>query len=62
MVVSDTAVTGNSGSASASRMTFMAGNSIQGACALALERWQAEDRPAVGTYQYRPPRGERPPA
>ncbi len=56
MVVSDTAFTNNSGSASASRMTFMAGNSIKGACALALERWQAEDRPAVGTYQYRPPR------
>ncbi|MCA9933758.1 MAG: molybdopterin-dependent oxidoreductase, partial [Anaerolineales bacterium] len=31
MVVSDTAVTGNSGSVSASRMTFMAGNSIRGA-------------------------------
>jgi CO/xanthine dehydrogenase Mo-binding subunit len=55
MVVSDTAVTDNSGSASASRLTFMAGNSILGACALALERWQAEDRPAIGRYQYRPP-------
>jgi CO/xanthine dehydrogenase Mo-binding subunit len=56
MVVSDTAFTANSGSASASRMTFMAGNSIKGACALALEHWEAEERPAVGTYQYRPPR------
>jgi CO/xanthine dehydrogenase Mo-binding subunit len=34
----------------------MAGNSILGACQLALERWQAEDRPAVGTYRYHPPR------
>jgi CO/xanthine dehydrogenase Mo-binding subunit len=56
MVVSDTAVTGDSGSASASRLTFMAGNSIKGACELALEKWQAEERPAVATYQYRPPK------
>lgn len=56
MVVSDTAVTGNSGSASASRMTFMSGNAIKGACELALEKWHAEDRPATATYQYRPPR------
>jgi CO/xanthine dehydrogenase Mo-binding subunit len=55
LIVSDTAVTQNSGSASASRMTFMAGNSIKGACELALEKWWAEDRPAVATYQYRPP-------
>jgi len=56
LVVSDTAVTDNAGSASASRMTFMAGNSIRGACKLALEKWNAEDRPAIATYQYRPPR------
>jgi CO/xanthine dehydrogenase Mo-binding subunit len=56
MVVSDTAYTQNSGSASASRMTFMSGNSIKGACELALTRWQAEDRPAISTFQYRPPR------
>ncbi len=56
MVVSDTAKTDNSGSASASRMTFMAGNAIKGACELALEKWQAEERPAVARYQYRPPR------
>jgi CO/xanthine dehydrogenase Mo-binding subunit len=54
-VYSDTAYTGNSGSVSASRMTFMAGNAIKGAVKLALERWQAEDRPAVGEYVYRPP-------
>jgi CO/xanthine dehydrogenase Mo-binding subunit len=56
LVVSDTASTDNSGSASASRMTFMAGNSIKGACEQALEKWQAEERPAVARYIYRPPR------
>ena len=56
LVASDTAFTGNSGSASASRMTFMAGNSIKGAAEAALEKWRAEERPAIATYQYRPPR------
>ncbi|HJW90440.1 MAG TPA: xanthine dehydrogenase family protein molybdopterin-binding subunit, partial [Anaerolineales bacterium] len=56
LIVSDTAYTDNSGSASASRMTFMAGNAINGAAEQALERWRAEDRPAVATFQYRPPR------
>jgi CO/xanthine dehydrogenase Mo-binding subunit len=56
MVVSDTAHTSDSGSASASRMTFMSGNSIRGAAEAALEKWRAEERPAIATYQYRPPR------
>ncbi len=55
LVVSDTAVTGNSGSASASRLTFMAGNAIRGAAQRALEKWQAEERPAEGEFVYRPP-------
>lgn len=55
LVVSDTAFTGDSGSSSASRMTFMAGNSIRGAAALAMEKWRAEDRPAVAEFKYRPP-------
>lgn len=55
LIVSDTAMTGDSGSSSASRMTFMSGNSIRGAVQAALEKWQAEDRPAIATYQYRPP-------
>jgi CO/xanthine dehydrogenase Mo-binding subunit len=55
LIASDTAFTGDSGSASASRMTFMAGNSIKGACELAMQKWEAEDRPVVVTYQYRPP-------
>jgi CO/xanthine dehydrogenase Mo-binding subunit len=56
MVVSDTAYTDNSGSASASRLTFMAGNSIRGAAELALEKWRHEERPATATYKYRPPK------
>jgi CO/xanthine dehydrogenase Mo-binding subunit len=55
LVVSDTAYTDNSGSASASRMTFMAGNAIKGAAEQALAKWQAEERPAIVSYQYRPP-------
>jgi CO/xanthine dehydrogenase Mo-binding subunit len=55
LVVSDTASTQDSGSSSASRMTFMAGNAIRGAADTALEKWHAEERPAVGVYQYRPP-------
>jgi CO/xanthine dehydrogenase Mo-binding subunit len=56
LIVSDTATSSNSGSVSASRMTFMAGNSIRGAVEAALEKWNREDRPAVATYQYRPPK------
>lgn len=56
LIVSDTAFTGDSGSASASRLTFMAGNSIKGACLIALEKWAAEERPAIGVFQYKPPR------
>jgi CO/xanthine dehydrogenase Mo-binding subunit len=56
LIVSDTAYTENSGSVSASRMTFMSGNSVKGAVEAALEKWKAEDRPAIATYVYRPPR------
>jgi len=55
LIASDTANTHNSGSASASRMTFMAGNAIQGAAKLALKKWEAEERPVVVTYKYVPP-------
>jgi len=55
LVVSDTARTGNSGSASASRMTFMAGNAIRGAAEQALAKWDLEERPALGVFKYRPP-------
>jgi len=56
LVLSDTAYTADSGSASASRMTFMAGNAILGASELALKKWRDEERPAIGTYQFRPPK------
>ncbi len=56
LVASDTAVTNNSGSVSASRMTFMAGNSIRGAAELALKKWRSEERPVRAIYQYRPPK------
>jgi CO/xanthine dehydrogenase Mo-binding subunit len=46
MVTSDSATMGNPGSASASRLTFMAGNSIRGAAEAALAKWEAEERPA----------------
>ncbi|MCD4687104.1 MAG: xanthine dehydrogenase family protein molybdopterin-binding subunit [Anaerolineae bacterium] len=52
----DTAETGNSGSASASRLTFMSGNAIRGAAEVALRKWDEEERPAIGTFQYRPPK------
>lgn len=56
LIVSDTASAGNSGSVSASRMTFMAGNAIRGAAEKALEAWRDEDRPAEGHFVYEPPR------
>lgn len=56
MIVSDTALTPPSGSSSASRMTFMAGNAIQGAAKVALEKWNNEERPAIGDFEYRPPK------
>ncbi len=56
LISMDTAQTQNSGSVSASRMTFMAGNAIRGAAQKALEAWQSEERPAIGTFQYRPPK------
>jgi CO/xanthine dehydrogenase Mo-binding subunit len=56
LVTADTAVTLNSGSVSASRMTFMAGNAIRGAASQALEQWHVEERPAVASYTYYPPK------
>jgi CO/xanthine dehydrogenase Mo-binding subunit len=56
ILASDSATMGNSGSVSASRMTFMSGNAIKGAAEVALKKWQAEERPAIGEYQYLAPR------
>lgn len=55
LIVSDTSQTENSGSVSASRMTFMAGNSVKGAAELALAMWRnEEDRPCIAHYEYVP--------
>ncbi|MFH1447031.1 MAG: xanthine dehydrogenase family protein molybdopterin-binding subunit [Chloroflexota bacterium] len=55
LVVSDTSQTANSGSVSASRMTFMAGNSILGATEEVQKKWKSGERPAVASYTYLPP-------
>jgi CO/xanthine dehydrogenase Mo-binding subunit len=56
LIASDSATMENSGSVSASRMTFMSGNAIRGAAEAALQRWQAEERPAIGEFKYLAPR------
>ena len=52
---SDTGTSGDSGSASASRLTWMAGNSILGAAEEAEKAWREGERPAVGHIRYVPP-------
>lgn len=52
---SDTATAGDSGSASASRLSWMTGNAILGATEEAQKAWQDGDRPAVGEFRYTPP-------
>ena len=55
LIASDTATMGPSGSVSASRMTFMAGNAIRGAADAALKKWKKEERPAIGEFKYLAP-------
>jgi CO/xanthine dehydrogenase Mo-binding subunit len=55
LVTSDSAKQGNSGSVSASRMTFMSGNAIKGAGEAALEKWKLEERPAIAEFKYLAP-------
>jgi CO/xanthine dehydrogenase Mo-binding subunit len=55
VIPSDSATQGNSGSSSASRMTFMAGNAIKGAAEAALHKWQNEERPAIAEFTYLAP-------
>ena len=52
---SDTATTGDSGSASASRLSWMTGNAILGAAEEAEKAWLDGDRPAIGDFRYTPP-------
>ncbi|MFN2120256.1 MAG: xanthine dehydrogenase family protein molybdopterin-binding subunit [Anaerolineales bacterium] len=56
VVPSDSAQQGNAGSASASRMTFMAGNAIKGAAEAALTKWNNEERPAIAEFTYLAPK------
>jgi CO/xanthine dehydrogenase Mo-binding subunit len=56
IIASDSATMENSGSVSASRMTFMSGNAIRGAAEVALNKWKAEERPAIGEFKYLAPR------
>jgi len=53
---SDSATQSNAGSVSASRMTFMSGNAIRGAAQVALDKWKAEERPAIAEFKYLAPR------
>lgn len=46
---------GSSGSSSASRTTFMAGNAVREAAALVLERWEEGERPVVAEHTYLAP-------
>ena len=50
----DTDMAGSSGSASASRMSFMAGNAIKGAAERALQAWNDEERPARAEFVFHP--------
>lgn len=55
LIASDTASSYNSGSSSASRMTYMAGHAVQEAARVAFQEWQKEERPAVGEVVYHAP-------
>ncbi len=52
---SDTGSSGDSGSASASRLSFMTGNAILGAAEEAEKQWREGARPADGFFRYVPP-------
>ncbi|WP_025745849.1 xanthine dehydrogenase family protein molybdopterin-binding subunit [Kallotenue papyrolyticum] len=55
MFTDDSSVAPNAGSASASRLTLMAGRAVHDAALQALAAWADEERPARATVQYRPP-------
>jgi len=56
VIASDTSTSENSGSASASRITFMTGNAILGAAKIAQKKWQMGERSALGEFLYRAPK------
>lgn len=51
----DTMNVGDSGGASASRLTYVGGTSVALAAKRALEHWKAEERPASATASWHPP-------
>jgi CO/xanthine dehydrogenase Mo-binding subunit len=56
LVTDDSAEAPNAGSASASRLTLMAGRAVAEAAARALAEWRdTEQEQVVATYQFRPP-------
>jgi CO/xanthine dehydrogenase Mo-binding subunit len=55
MITDDSSEAPNAGSASASRLTLMAGRAVKDAAEAALAAWKDEERPAIATIQYRPP-------
>jgi CO/xanthine dehydrogenase Mo-binding subunit len=59
VVASDTATMANSGSASASRLTYMSGNAVRGAAEAAYAAWCNEERPAAAEYVYLAPKTTR---
>jgi Aerobic-type carbon monoxide dehydrogenase, large subunit CoxL/CutL homologs len=56
LISSDTALVKDSGSVSASRMTFFIGNAIQEGAQKALAMWQSEAHPVRLDYTYLPPK------
>jgi CO/xanthine dehydrogenase Mo-binding subunit len=54
VVNEDTSEVPEAGSCSASRLSFMAGNAVKGACEAARAVWEAGERPAIEQYTYRP--------
>lgn len=55
LIASNTSTSGEAGSASASRLTYMAGNAVIKAAAAALRKWENEERPAIGEETYHSP-------
>jgi CO/xanthine dehydrogenase Mo-binding subunit len=55
IISDDSSETPNAGSASASRLTYMAGRAVHDAALAALQLWADEERPACATVQYRSP-------
>jgi CO/xanthine dehydrogenase Mo-binding subunit len=55
LISNDSSQAPNAGSASASRLTLMAGRAVTDAAAAARREWDNEERPARATVQYRPP-------